>query len=137
MAKKTSRNVQNAPVSAPAVSWWIPVGIAVCMRQEPLTGHQSEAQAAVRETYHAIAPIIREALQAAGWAVTDLDIDKPYIGGASGMEIPFFPAPLPDSQPEPVDYSSWKVAELKAECEQQGLSTSGNRGALIARLSDK
>ena len=40
-----------------------------------------------------------------------------------------------DSKEEEKDYSSMKVAELKAELKNKGLSTSGKKADLVKRLT--
>lgn len=43
---------------------------------------------------------------------------------------------VPAQDAEDVDYSDWTKAELQAEAERRGLSKTGTKDELIARLSE-
>ena len=53
-----------------------------------------------------------------------------------GTGVPMEPAEVvPGEEVElPPDYATWTVAELRAECERQGLPTSGVKATLVNRL---
>lgn len=152
MAKRTNKKTSTtsrkmappATPAKPAATWWIPVGVAVDTGLEPITGHHSETNAAVRELYDRLDSIIRGALANAGIPCTDLSLARAYIGGQTGLERPWFPPATPATPAPPASkrelpeldgpLSGYRLPELRELADELGLDSSGKKSDLVERI---
>ena len=151
--KTTSQPTATEPVVVPRSErrkyhWCVPCGFVV-VRDEVKTGSVSDIPTLENDTALELEGLVLDFLESHGYRVADdFSTAKPYIGTPEGVQTtfrkpspkPVTPSDVPDDETDRVSYDTdelgeMSVAELRELAESMGLSSKGNKTALVNRLA--